>query len=141
MQKNYLLEKWLDALRSGDYKQGQYQLYNDLNDTYCCLGVLCDVAGLRKSKDSYENSGFVEDELFLGANIYESSLPEKLNLPEELVLPIETIKNLKDQDVIQTLINYYRIENTVSISLIELNDDEAFSFNTIADIIELYYSL
>jgi len=34
--------KWLDALRSGKYKQGRGRL-RDLDDKYCCLGVLCDI--------------------------------------------------------------------------------------------------
>lgn len=33
---------WLDALRSGDYRQTQNTLKD--NDGYCCLGVLCHVA-------------------------------------------------------------------------------------------------
>lgn len=33
---------WVDALRSGDYQQGRDQLR--FGDTYCCLGVACDVA-------------------------------------------------------------------------------------------------
>lgn len=35
-------EKWVDALRSGEYKQGRGQLRND-DGTYCCLGVLADL--------------------------------------------------------------------------------------------------
>lgn len=38
---------WLDALRSGRYKQGQNVLhaYNSVGDErFCCLGVLCDIA-------------------------------------------------------------------------------------------------
>jgi hypothetical protein len=31
---------WIQALRSGKYKQGTGKLYNELHDTYCCLGVL-----------------------------------------------------------------------------------------------------
>lgn len=31
--------KWIDALRSGEYKQGQDRL-ND-GDAFCCLGVAC----------------------------------------------------------------------------------------------------
>lgn len=34
---------WLAALRSGEYEQGQKQLRRA--NTYCCLGVLCDVMG------------------------------------------------------------------------------------------------
>lgn len=33
--------KWVKALRSGEYKQGHWQLKN--RDEYCCLGVLCDI--------------------------------------------------------------------------------------------------
>lgn len=32
---------WLNALRSGEYKQGKFWLCKD--DKYCCLGVLCEV--------------------------------------------------------------------------------------------------
>lgn len=30
---------WVEALRSGEYKQGRYMLRSDVQ-TYCCLGVL-----------------------------------------------------------------------------------------------------
>lgn len=39
---------WLDALRSGNYKQGRSRLkYKEKHEEeirYCCLGVLCEVA-------------------------------------------------------------------------------------------------
>ena len=34
-------EKWLNALRSGDYQQTQNYLHKE--DGFCCLGVLCDL--------------------------------------------------------------------------------------------------
>lgn len=37
-----LKAKWLEALRSGRYKQGQGRLRDESNQ-FCCLGVLCDV--------------------------------------------------------------------------------------------------
>jgi hypothetical protein len=37
-------QKWVEALRSGKYKQGYKQL-RDENGAYCCLGVLCEVVG------------------------------------------------------------------------------------------------
>lgn len=37
-------KKWLEALRSGKYVQGQNVLRSDGN-RYCCLGVLCDLQG------------------------------------------------------------------------------------------------
>lgn len=35
-------EKWIAALRSGDYQRGEGFLRRD--ESYCCLGVLCDLA-------------------------------------------------------------------------------------------------
>lgn len=52
---------WVNALRSGEYKQTRETLYDGAG--YCCLGVLCKVAGLEIRKDgggvgneSYANS-------------------------------------------------------------------------------------
>jgi hypothetical protein len=36
-----LQKRWLEALRSGEYKQGRRVLRK--LDTYCCLGVLCNL--------------------------------------------------------------------------------------------------
>jgi hypothetical protein len=35
--------QWVAALRSGQYKQGHHRLR--MGDTYCCLGVFCDLFG------------------------------------------------------------------------------------------------
>jgi len=45
-----LKQKWIEALRSGNYTQGQGFLCND--NKYCCLGVLAKIAGL-SSESSY----------------------------------------------------------------------------------------
>lgn len=42
-----LVVAWADALESGQYQQGKHYLHPkgvDGQDTFCCLGVLCDVA-------------------------------------------------------------------------------------------------
>lgn len=39
-----LKTKWVAALRSGEYKQGRNRL--KWAGRYCCLGVLCEVAGI-----------------------------------------------------------------------------------------------
>jgi len=38
-----LKAKWVAALRSGEFKQGQGVLWDGI-DRFCCLGVLCKVA-------------------------------------------------------------------------------------------------
>ena len=46
--------QWLEALRSGEYKQGREYLRQSNKDTvlYCCLGVLCDLH--RKATGTYQ---------------------------------------------------------------------------------------
>jgi len=36
-------KQWIEALLSGEYKQTKSSLYN--RGRYCCLGVLCEIAG------------------------------------------------------------------------------------------------
>lgn len=44
---NDLKQKWVNALRSGNYTQGRGGL-RTANNEYCCLGVLCDVTDQSK---------------------------------------------------------------------------------------------
>ena len=44
-----MLDKWIAALRSGNYKQGKGYLKK--GDCHCCLGVLCEVAGIKPEFD------------------------------------------------------------------------------------------
>lgn len=39
--KEEIAEKWIEALTSGEYTQGRYLLRSD--NSFCCLGVLCDI--------------------------------------------------------------------------------------------------
>lgn len=40
---NDIKKRWVEALRSGEYEQGEKKLRTD-EDKFCCLGVLCDLA-------------------------------------------------------------------------------------------------
>lgn len=42
-------EKWIDALRSGEYKQGEAELYTPKTGTFCCLGVCARIGGNKPS--------------------------------------------------------------------------------------------
>lgn len=37
-------DQWVTALESGEYKQATRVLHNEVADSFCCLGVLCDLA-------------------------------------------------------------------------------------------------
>lgn len=45
-----LKQQWIEALRSGKYKQGKGVL-RTFSDHFCCLGVLCDVLDDSKWRD------------------------------------------------------------------------------------------
>ena len=60
MMDPVIKEQWCRALESGDYTQGKSQLKYD--DSYCCLGVLCDILHISESTDE-EGSTTYDGEL------------------------------------------------------------------------------
>ncbi len=50
-----LKKKWVAALRSGEYKQGRNRLHRKVDNSFCCLGVLCEVAGYQKEEGEMGN--------------------------------------------------------------------------------------
>src|SRR6267154_3512665 len=54
MMKKIWKDKWVKALRSGEYAQGRNFLCKEGKeyDRVCCLGVLCDIVGPGKWKYS-----------------------------------------------------------------------------------------
>lgn len=105
-------EKWIEALKSGKYKQGKGKLRSN-KEYYCCLGVACKIEGI--------------PDVFLDTNVSNDYIS---TLPSEII----TI-NLKP------LNEGYTYSETVK-TLVDMNDgnDESGisrkSFNEIADWIE-----
>lgn len=79
-----LKDAWLEALRSGKYTQGKYQLKAEPRQgkyAHCCLGVLCEVAGLKADSHGvfYDGSEQVTSEKYiLLAQLHRFGLPEAL---------------------------------------------------------------
>jgi len=48
-----LKEKWIKALRGGEYEQGKMDLHNLSDNTYCCLGVLAEIGDIVTVGNSY----------------------------------------------------------------------------------------
>ncbi len=56
------IQKWIDALRSGEYKQCQGQLRK--GNSFCATGVLCDVHSKEfNSKASWEDNKYLGNEV------------------------------------------------------------------------------
>lgn len=72
-----LKDRWIAALRSGKYKQGQRRL-RWFDDTFCCLGVLCDVRDGRDSWKEMENLECYLNKTGNTAMIYDVSQGDEL---------------------------------------------------------------
>jgi hypothetical protein len=59
-----LKQKWVTALRSGEYKQGRRAL-KTIHGTHCCLGVLADVI----DPNGWEGRGWKDNTVWLSYNI------------------------------------------------------------------------
>ena len=102
------IRKWVRALRSGKYRQGQGQLQDCIG--HCCLGVACDVF-VPKIKQRRGFDGYL-----------------KGNLPDEQKYAPAWLKKIDS--------HFFKKTN---IGLPDLNDEDNFTFNEIADLLELVY--
>lgn len=107
--------KWVEALRSGEYKQGD--TYLKMLDKYCCLGVLCDVY-------EKETGNILEKDEGGGYKVYEETL-ENLSQVQEWV-GLESSEGA-----------FQARESIPAKALTVLNDDYSeWDFDKIADLIE-----
>jgi hypothetical protein len=106
--KKEVAEKWVVALRSGKYKQGSGTLQG-IARTYCCLGVLCEIAPANKKL-------IAVDGMLLGSNL-------------------ATQPDVKDWADMATSLGSLYTNTDREISLAMLNDSGK-TFEEIADIIE-----
>lgn len=112
--KREIADKWVEALRSRKYKQGDGCLRN--GDNFCCLGVLCDISGLGKweKSDHYDNGLF-----YCGTNA---------------VLP----GSVMDWSGINHFKGLFKTDEGDGVCLTSLNDS-GMSFAEIADVIEKHW--
>lgn len=110
--------KWIEALRSGKYKQTKSRLRDTFG--FCCLGVACDLI----NSDAWHFNILEKDYSFSNTN-------------ERSVLP-ENIQNLYGL-LFDTGISMYYINEKFHVDghLTTLND-KGFTFTQIADVIEYW---
>lgn len=120
-------DKWVAALRSGNYVQGQRSLRQrnlhtvDAVPSFCCLGVLCDLA-----KDEPEVQGTWETKGFVCA----SGAKSNASLPS----PVQKVAGMLSPEG-----DFQEIEGYETWPLIDLNDRQGKSFEEIAKIIEEHW--
>lgn len=115
MKLNFKLDKrtkrkWVNALRSGKFKQGEQQLrsideYNE--QTYCCLGVAC-ALGIAKPKTGwtgeYVKDDFLPVEIQLKLAAWNDGFEMSLNQDSE---PVNSARVKKTFRGIATWIEKY----------------------------------
>ena len=111
-------QMWIDALLSGEYQQGKDVLHNLKDNTFCCLGVLCDIAVKNKKLSIVEES---ELYTYYGCD----------NEKTELELPVCVMEWAEISDSA----GKYKEGN---LSLAELND-RGRSFKYIVNVIKKYF--
>ena len=130
---NRMLRKWVDALESPKYRRGKTALHVD--GTYCPLGVLCEIAGLKRLKADYPNrmdptwkyvhtdkSGQKTD----SATKLPTGFAEELGLHPEPLMDIPT-------DVQKRIGLPPELDRQATIT--SLNDTYGVAFNVMAEII------
>lgn len=123
--KKHIAKKWVEALRSGKYKQGQRRL-RDENNNFCCLGVLCNLHANEFPKLAKDET---DPLMYLGED---ESLPGQVREWSGISDPLGELKEID-----------WWVEDDTCIfdkytSLAEAND-EGVTFEKIADWIEQNY--
>jgi hypothetical protein len=116
---------WTAALRSGDYTQGKNMLCavgEDGSKTYCCLGVLAEIA----VKEGVIQPGHTG---ISGLRLYFSG--------DDMTLPLEVMK-WAGLEMPNPWIGPDPVDSEDRASAAELNDYHDFSFEQIADRIDEY---
>ncbi|MCA2570674.1 hypothetical protein [Microcystis sp. M42BS1] len=111
-------KRWVEALRSGEYKQGAGKL-RDADNTFCCLGVLCNL-------HAQEHPDIAKEQ-----NIGTVYMGRSTLLPREVAEWAEFGR--KEKAATPTGADVCTFRGRLS----RLNDD-GHSFTDIADIIEEY---
>jgi len=117
MKMSVLTRRWIDALRSGNYKQTSGCLKND--DGFCCLGVAADVMAPSEWRKTVDSDGYYS------------------------FRKMGDVGLLKHDDFLRLVPNYVQDRLDFSISaddLAELNDSYDFTFPMIADVVESWWS-
>ncbi len=117
--KKEIADKWVKALRSGEYKQCEGALRN-YNASYYCLGVLCEISSLDK---------WIESEIFDDECGENTENENDFYLGKDELLPREVMRwsDMKSNNGI------FKGDDLASLN------DSGITFNEIADIIEEHW--
>lgn len=139
--------QWVAALRSGDYQQGRGQLRSG-NNTYCCLGVLMELAveaGVLEGAQAEDEDGYCyHTSGENGVEFFELTpeVVEWVNGSDSGGPELSPIGGLSEPfRVMEKCDGDAQCDGHVAhqSTLIALNDAAKYDFNQIADVIEAQF--
>jgi hypothetical protein len=136
--KQDIKDKWVKALRSGEYKQGTGYLIKSSHDgnqcEHCCLGVLCDLYLHENDAALTWNKEFVEDAdgVLEADELYTTEFTVASLYGTEFVLPhqVQEWAGLHEESPA------VHLRDGRLRMLSELNDHDGYTFESLATLIE-----
>jgi hypothetical protein len=128
-------QRWIDALRSGQYQQGNDCL-RDAQDRFCCLGVLCDLYVKENAKPGSEDDweqGSEGDDYDYCLHDSAGALPKAVQQWAGLKSHNPAVRRTGLKNHNPALRHHVALGYLIPISVL---NDEHLSFNDIATIIE-----
>ena len=107
--------QWVQALRSGQYVQGQCELRNLDDDTYCVNGVLCDLHSRAHGGTGWQQLGFMRLAWFYLTN---HTFPDKAVqrwawVDEDTLTELERLNDARGREALSFEELALYIENTL----------------------------
>lgn len=124
LMKEEIKKRWVEALRSGEFKQGTGALYNPDTGEHCVLGILCELA---------VQDGVVQrhDHEHGGPSVYGNLGGDD----SDVVVPPEVIE-WAGLDSCIPLVEYFDEEYGNTYEAVAEMNDRGLSFKYIAELIE-----
>jgi len=93
-----LKAKWIEGLRSGEFKQADGILHDKKEEGYCCLGVLCKVMGAEFGSVVNDEGEEYDHVPHMGDRILSDGANEELNpvLARQLGIPQLELVRMND---------------------------------------------
>ena len=127
--KKEIADKWVAALRSGDYKQTKGKLANVDRTEHCCLGVLCEMA-IKDGVDVEMDVRHIEAESADEVDVFYTEFDKETGHPPDSVRRWAGMGSPSGR--------LYQPAYDEDTSLASLNDRN-WSFKQIADVIEKHW--
>ena len=114
-------EKWVEALRSGEYEQGRIKLYMD--GAHCCLGVLCVV--MERYEELKPGRGYPSESVLGEAEINRKAVTHLYRMNDSFGKSFSEIADHIEQN--------YMVQKEKEVVREEANDPERCADSSLCD--------